>query len=154
MWLHRTRFHLVLQTWIRLQTRFSWKYSQNEQWKPVRQGKQMTLDGIDPGSTKNQPESGGINSNQSYSCSSVRAMVRNDPVLLSLNSILFFSYRQNQTDSCFKCRITRILRKPPWKWNIYTTYTTFGNENIFWRHLNICQVYFKYMSDIFWQIYI
>ena len=38
--------------------------------------------------------------------------------------------------------------------NIYATYKTFGNENIFWRHLNICLVYLKYMSDIFWQIYI
>ena len=52
------------------------------------------------------------------------------------------------------CCQSLSLRYPPWKWNIYATYTTFGDENIFQHHLNICQVYVKYMSDIFWQIYI
>ena len=36
--------------------------------------------GRDRGLTKNQPESGIINWNQSYSCSSVRATVRTNPV--------------------------------------------------------------------------
>ena len=38
------------------------------------------IKGTDPGSTKNQPESGRINWNQSYSCSSMRATVRTIPV--------------------------------------------------------------------------
>ena len=43
---------------------------------------------------------------------------------------------------------------PAWKWNIYATYTTFGNENMFWRHLNtyfgkyIYKIYVKYILNI------
>ena len=56
----------------------------------------------------------------------------------------------------------KLFIHPQWKWNKYATYTTFGNENIFRRYLNICQVcviyvryilaniYVQYMWNIFW----
>ena len=37
------------------------------------------------------------------------------------------------------------FNQPPWKLNIYATCTTFGNENIFRRYLNICQIYVRYI---------
>ena len=56
--------------------------------------------GRNPGSTKNQPESGRINWNQLYSCSSVRGTVRSIPVRrfeFEFDSFLFLPSESQET---------------------------------------------------------
>ena len=39
----------------------------------------------------------------------------------------------------------KLVNAPKSHKNLYATYTTFGHENIFRRHINICQVYVRYI---------